>query len=359
MVITTRSYPFLARLALALGLLAGSFLVMAVTLAPRAGEPRLHFDAVAPELGMAAQAPLEAVAGVRAAGTSTTEPDVKTDEPVMGPLVIPGLAADGEVSTPPTAFLNFGDELAAAVAPYDGSTRYAIAVTDLQTGYTVGANLERQQLSGCVMNFFVILQALLDVEDGRYPLVTVDSLIRATTWSSNATTARELYRIVGDGDTTEGVHRVSGLHDVLGLDDVVIDHPPAYTSDSLGIDLNNWLTAEAVNSVLARVWRGEVLNDESRAYLLEVMADVKPGLNYLTAYVPGPATVSHKNGFFWSDVGYIDNDAGIVQVSGPDGDYAYIVTFLAEGTAYKYADLPLGQQLMRMAWDYFAETYAG
>ena len=287
------------------------------------------------------------------------EADAKVAEPVPGPLVVPGLSAGGEVSTPPASFLAFGEELADAVAPYDGSTRYAIAVTDLQTGYTVGANQGRQQLSGCVMNIFVILQALLDVEDGRYPLSTVDTLIRATTWSSNATTARELYRIAGDGDTTEGVRRVAALHDALGLDEVVLDHPPAYTSDSLGIDLNNWLTAEAVNSVLARVWRGEILSEESRAYLLEVMADVKPGLNYLTAYVPGPATVSHKNGFFWSDVGYIDNDAGIVQVSGPGGDYAYIVTFLAEGTPYKYADLPLGQQLMRMAWDYFAETYAG
>jgi hypothetical protein len=231
-------------------------------------------------------------------------------------------------------------------------------VTDLQTGHTVGANHTRQQLSGCVMNFFVIMRAVLDVQEGRYPLSTVDSLIRATTWSSNATTARELYRIVGDGDAIEGVRRVADLHRELGLADVLIDHPPAYGGDSLGVDFNNWLSANSVNMALAEVWHGETLSAESRDYLLEVLADVKPGLNYLTAYVPGEARVSHKNGFFPSSIGYIDNDAGIVQVSGPNGDYAYVVTFLAEGAPYKYADLPLGQELMRMTWEYFAATYA-
>jgi hypothetical protein len=274
-------------------------------------------------------------------------------------MFVPALSSGGEVTTPSADFITFGESLTAAVAPYDGATRYAIAVTDLQTGHTVGANHERQQLSGCVMNFFVILRAVLDVQEGRYPLETVDGLIRATTWSSNATTARELYRIAGDGDATEGVRRVGELHAELGLDDILIDHPPAFGGDSLGIDFNNWLTAESVNVAMAEVWHGEMLDEANRAYLLDALAGVKPGLNYLTAYVPGEAVVSHKNGFFPSDIGYIDNDAGIVQVSGPDGGYAYVVTFLAEGTPYKYADLPLGQELMRMTWEWFAARYAG
>ena len=88
------------------------------------------------------------------------------------------------------------------------------------------------------------------------------------------------------------------------------------------------------------------------------MTGVKPGLQYLVAHVPGPAVVSHKNGFFPSSIGYIDNDAGIVQVTAGDGTtYAYAVTFLSEAVPWKYGDLALGWELMELAWEYFALTY--
>lgn len=298
------------------------------------------------------------VAGVATPGPGQT----KAEAPgASGPLtiVIPGITARVEriEPGPPEAFVQFASELQAAIDSYSVSGEYAIAVTDLQTGHTVGAYSDRSQLSGCVMNFFVILQAVLDVQEGRYPLDTVDSLIRATIWGSNATTARELYRIVGDGEAVAGVARVAALLQRLELAEVRIDHPPAYIGDSLGVDENNWLTAAAVNRALAMVWNGEVLDAAHRAYLLEAMTGVKAGLNYLVAYVPGPATVSHKNGFFPSSIGYIDNDAGIVHVQRDGMDYAYAVTFLSQGVPYKYGDIPLGQKLMRMAWDYFAETY--
>jgi hypothetical protein len=278
-------------------------------------------------------------------------------------VVLPGLStasAESIAAAEPSAeFVAFGALLQRAVDSYTGAPgRYALAVTDLQTGHTVGAYQHRSQLSGCVMNYFVILRAVLDVQEGRYPLERVDSLIRATIWSSNATTARELYRIVGDGDIVEGVRRVAAMHDALGLAEVVIDHPPAYVGDSLGIDYNNWLTADAVNRALAALWDGRVLDPEHRTYLLEAMSSVKPGLNYLVAHVPGAAVVSHKNGFFPSDIGYIDNDAGIVHVTTPSGaSYAYAVTFLSEAVPWKYGDLALGQSLMVLAWDYFAGVY--
>ena len=354
-------FRFAARLVVALAILAASFVSIALTLTPRSVDAPIPSTLSAERpVGNPATIRVQAVAGVRAAGQADEAPVALVDAaPPQGPIVLPGLSVGVEVAALPSAeFVAFGETLAETVAAHDGSTRYAIAVTDLQTGYMVGANHLRQQLSGCVMNLFVILQAVLDVQEGRYPLETVDALIRATTWSSNAVTARELYGITGGGDPVEGVRRVAELHEDLELEDMVIDHPPAYRGESVGIDPNNWLSASAVNIALEEIWQGDMLTAESRAYLLEVLAGVKPGLNYLTAWVPGPAVVSHKNGFFPSDIGYIDNDAGIVQVSGPDGDYAYAVTFLAEGTPYKYADLPLGQELMRMTWEYFAAEYA-
>jgi hypothetical protein len=209
------------------------------------------------------------------------------------------------------------------------------------------------------MNLFVILQAVIDVQDGRYPLETVDALIRATIWSSNATTARELYGIVGDGDTVAGVARVAALLDTLALPEMVIDHPPAYLAESLGIDINNWLTAAAVNRALVQLYNGDILDEQHTAYLLEAMTGVKPGLNYLVAYTPGEATVSHKNGFFYGSNGYVDNDAGIVQFERNGKTYAYALTLLSQGVPVKYNDIPLANHVSTLAWDYFTGTYPG
>ncbi|MCA9823590.1 MAG: hypothetical protein KC470_13320, partial [Dehalococcoidia bacterium] len=268
-------FRFAARLVVALAILAASFVSIALTLAPRSVDAPIPSTLSAERpVGNPATIRVQAVAGVRAAGQADEAPVALVDAaPPQGPIVLPGLSVGVEVAALPSAeFVAFGETLAETVAAHDGSTRYAIAITDLQTGYTVGANHLRQQLSGCVMNLFVILQAVLDVQEGRYPLETVDALIRATTWSSNAVTARELYGITGGGDPVEGVRRVAALHEDLELDDMVIDHPPAYRGESVGVDPNNWLSASAVNIALEEIWQGDMLTAESRAYLLEVLA---------------------------------------------------------------------------------------
>jgi len=244
----------------------------------------------------------------------------------------------------------------AAVDAYWVSGVYAVAVTDLQTGETVSVRGGERQLSGCVMNLFVLYQVAADTAAGRHPLETVDALVRATTWSSNAKTARELYVIAGEGDGSEGVRRVQRLIASLELDDVLIDHPPAFHEHSLGIDFNNYVTAEAMNRALAALWAGEVVDGEMRDYLLEVLGEVKPGLNYLTAVVPD-GTVSHKNGFFIGSNGYVDNDVGIIRLQRGDVEYAYALSFLSEQVPSEYGDVALGQQLGALAYEVMVARY--
>jgi len=206
------------------------------------------------------------------------------------------------------------------------------------------------------MNLFVLYQVARDLEEGRYELEDVDAAMRETPWSSNAFTAWQLFGIAGDGDTVAGVERVAQLIRDLDLQDVVLDHPPGYHADSLGIDYNNWVTAEAMNKALSALWHGEVVGEEYRAYLLEILSNVKPGLNYLTAAVP-EGIVSHKNGFFPGDTGYVDNDAGIVRLQRNGTEYAYAISFLSEEVPTKYGDVVLGQQLGDMAYQVMAARY--
>lgn len=242
-----------------------------------------------------------------------------------------------------------------AIASYPVKGRYAVAVTDLQTGETVSVHGDRRQLAGCSINLFVLFQVALDLQNGRYSLDTVDALISSTTWSSNATTARDLYGIVGEGDTLAGVARVDAfIRFQLGLTDTVLDHPPLYAEVSLGRG-DNWLTVNDANRALVALWAGRILTPEWRGYLLSKLATVKPGLNYLTGSIPG-AIVSHKNGFLEYGEGFVDNDLGIVRFTKGQEVNAFAISFLSEGVPTKYADVALGQQLVQLAFAYFSAT---
>jgi beta-lactamase class A len=297
------------------------------------------------------QPPPEPSSSPTIAPTRTPAPEpTPTASPTASPEPFKDESAIGE------DMLALRDAMQAAVDAYWVPGVYAVAVTDLQTGETVSVRGTEPQLSGCSMNLFVLYQVVQDVASGKYPLETVDALVRATTWSSNAKTARDLYVIAGDGDGTEGVKRVHSLIASLELEEVLIDHPPAFHEYSLGIDYNNYVTAESMNRALAALWSGEIVDGELRDYLFEVLGIVKPGLNYLTAVVP-EGTVSHKNGFFVGSNGYVDNDVGIVRLQRVDEVYAYAVSFLSEQVPSEYGDVALGQQLGALAYEVMAARY--
>ena len=67
-------------------------------------------------------------------------------------------------------------------------------------------------------------------------------------------------------------------------------------------------------------------------------------------------TASHKNGFLWEH-GWADNDIGIVWFQRDGRRYAYAISFFTEGVAVKYADIPMGQRVSSLAWQWFAGRY--
>lgn len=284
------------------------------------------------------------------------EAAIREDGALRYRVVVPGLSFGEPVPRPDAGLVALGDRLAAIMADATTAGRFSVAVTDLQTMQTVGADMERPQLAGCVMNLFAIIATLQAVEDGELRLEDVDATIRQTIWASDAAAARQLYRAVGDGDAVAGVARVNALLGELGMTSSQVDHPPAFVHESIGIGIDNLVTTRDVNHALTQLYSGSVLGAELTAYLLEAMTHVKPGLNYLTAIVNGPALVSHKNGFLWTSEGYVDNDAAIVRF-GPNLEHAYAITFLSEGVPVKYADIPVGQALIRETWAYFDQAY--
>jgi hypothetical protein len=233
----------------------------------------------------------------------------------------------------------------------------AVAVTDLQTGETISVNGDRRQFAGCALNFFVLMQAVIDVQHGLYEEWRVGNLISATIFGSNPVTARDILLISGNGDVVPAMQRVNELISRLGLTDTFYDHPPAYWPAMSLEGRDNLTTALDMNEALAGLWHGTELTPEWRRYFFEKLTGVKPGLNYLVPAGVTDGVVGHKNGFFWLPEGYIDNDAGIVTFERGGQTYAYALTFLSQAVPTKYGDIPLGQTVSSLVWEHFNRTY--
>lgn len=258
-------------------------------------------------------------------------------------------------ATPPNAgMLAFRDNMASAIAA--SGLNVAIAVTDLQTGESVDVNGDMPRLAGCTINWFVLLQVVMDLQAGLYPEADVGELIQRTITYSNPITARTLL-LYSSGTTQAGVYRINDLLSRLGMSRSLFDHPPAFPDDfSLG-GYANILTANDSNRGLASFYHGAVVNDYWREYLMAKMVNVKPGLQYLIPAGVGGGVVSHKNGYSWAPGGYIDNDIGIVRFQSGGNTYAYAISFFSQDVPTEYADIYVGQALSRLAWQYFSNRY--
>jgi hypothetical protein len=54
----------------------------------------------------------------------------------------------------------------------------------------------------------------------------------------------------------------------------------------------------------------------------------------------------------------VDNDIGIVIFERNGVRYAYAISFFTQNVPSKYADIPLGQAVSRLVWQYFQAKYA-
>jgi beta-lactamase class A len=263
----------------------------------------------------------------------------------------------GPTSPPPASdMLALRDRIAAAIdaSPIDT----AVAITDVGTGETIDVRGADPRLPGCTINLFALMRVVADLQVGAYPESDVGDTIGDTINRSDPILARRLTRdFVGGGDLARGMHRVNDFMHALGMASTVMDHPPAFPEDSLMGQADNAITALDVNRGLQALWGDRVLNPGWRDYLLQKMTLVKPGLNYLIpAGTSAGATVSHKNGFLWSE-GWADNDIGIVWYERAGQRYGYAISFFTENVPGKYDDIPLGQRISSLAYQWFVNRY--
>ncbi len=257
---------------------------------------------------------------------------------------------------PAPDMLQLRDDVADVIAGSGIDT--AVAVTDLQTGETVDVNGNATRLPGCTINLFALIRVVVDLQFGRYPESQLGDTIGQTINRSDPILARQLMRDwIGGGDLYLGMRRVNDFMHSLGMNGTLMDHPPAFSDESLFGGIDNRITARDVNHGLKALWDARLLTPAWRDYMLREMTLVKPGLNYLIPVGTSPgAVVSHKNGFLWSE-GWADNDIGIVWFERDGQRYGFAISFFTQGVPQKYADVPMGQQVSSLAYQWFVNRY--
>ncbi|MDP9236467.1 MAG: class A beta-lactamase-related serine hydrolase [Chloroflexota bacterium] len=265
---------------------------------------------------------------------------------------------DGGASEPRPAadMVSLQGDIAAAISGTSINT--AVAITDLRTGETIDIDGSQQRLPGCTINLFALMRVVVDVQSRKYAEPLVGDTIGMTINRSDPILARRLTRdFVGDGDLGTGMTRVNDFMHALGMTSTLMDHPPAFPEESLYGGIANRITARDVNRGLQALWGDRVLNAWWRDYLLYKMTLVKPGLNYLIPVgTSAGAIVSHKNGFLWEE-GWADNDIGIVWFERDGERYGYAISFFTENVPAKYDDIPLGQEISSLAYQWFVSRY--
>lgn len=106
-------------------------------------------------------------------------------------------------------------------------------------------------------------------------------------------------------------------------------------------------TTEAMAQLLAKVWQGQVLSDNSTAVLKAIMGQTRTGAGRLRGVLPPDTPVAHKTG----TVGDVINDVGVITL--PDGKGEVVVAVLMESTADTAQRERVIANLARAAHDYF------
>ena len=252
-------------------------------------------------------------------------------------------------------------ELSGMVAGWAGDN--AVTVTDLQTGYTISTNGDRQQQAACTMKVFMMMGVAQDIEAGKYRHEDIADLVESAMGPSNTYPARELIALTGDGSIAAGIARINGFMQALGMTDSIVTHPPGYPGDDYGYGLgDNVVTTNDLNRALAKLWHGEAgLSKSATDYVLWSMTLSIEGQSYsLGGGIPSSVTLYHKIGLLyepWSTW----NDFGIFVFEREGQQVAYAISYLGANYGLGHDDWKdayyHGSEISAAAWQAFDNAY--
>ncbi len=245
------------------------------------------------------------------------------------------------------------EDLSALSSGWDG--KVALGVTDLQTGQSISVNGAERLSAASTIKIFVVMVVAQDIDAGRYLESDVDDLVRAAMGLSDNAATRELLARAGGGDVGNGVRRVNNLMVGLGATQSIMTGPPGYP-ESFTPDDDNYLTADDLNLMLGKLYRGEALSPSATAFVLSSMALPEAWQNQsLGAPLPADVKFLHKPG--WLDDAW--NDAGIVVFDRRGEKDAYVISYLSNDVGIWQEAFDRGATVSDVVWRHFDGAYPG
>jgi len=236
----------------------------------------------------------------------------------------------------------------------------AIAPTDLRPGS--GAIVDLFEAPGVALSLRNLIRASLLVSDN-----TATDLVLDAAGGPEAVTGR--LRALGidgmrvDRSVLQMLLAVDGAEGAVVDDnftrerfDAAVDAVPAHRRAEAAwrafSDVRDSSTPEAMVRLLEMVWSGEALSAESRALLLDVMAECANSRRLLGMLPPDLSDPAHKTGTLWGGGIYLANDAGIVELPNGVGHVA-IAVFIKQSEDEIDALEPVIAQIARTVVDGF------
>jgi beta-lactamase class A len=184
------------------------------------------------------------------------------------------------------------------------------------------------------------------VRAGNY-MPAIDLIEIMITRSSNPATD-SLLAAVGGPAQVNGWMRRHGLNEFsLNRDIATLVRDDGEYNPATYIDKRDAATPRAMAQLLAGLYRGEFLSDESRRVLLGAMSRTVTGKRRIPAHIPLEARVSHKTG----SLNNTSSDIGIIEC--PDGR-AIAVAIYVTGQGTKLAREERIAAIARALYDGFA-----
>lgn len=293
----------------------------------------------------------------------------------------------------------------ARIEPQSGGT-VGLAAMHLESGRTVFHNADQQYPLASTYKLPMAVQAFTLVERGQLDLdrmIAWDTtdlhigseahlLFRKPGFAMSVRNLIETMMILSENNATDLVLKLAGGGEAVtrrlreaGITDLRVDRPTAeiianpygitdiYTADGR-FSSTKWRTQfaaltparrdsaawyyardprdhgspRAMLSLLTKLFRGELLNRENTAYLLDIMYRCETGAARLKGMLPPGTRVAHKTGTYPGTA----NDVGIIDL--PDGTHLAIAVYVKGSSKISGPDLESTiAQMARSVYDYF------
>ncbi len=279
-----------------------------------------------------------------------------------------------------------------------------VAVKHLETGEAFSVNGDVSFPMASVFKLPILTEVLAQIKEGRFSLsdewslrpsdqfydgsllsdlkapgvrISVENLINMMMWLSDNTATDLLLTRVGI-DRVNARIRSFGIEDILvgrTVRELLLDYyvgeseryrtmpkdefsriyarmaaedPAAFAKARADFDLDpaDHATPQAINALLEKIFRKEILDPASCDRILEVMAGCQTGAKRIRGLLPAGTVVAHKTG----TIGGTINDCGIIGLPGGAGHVALSV--LSRGTDPDRAEDAIAL-IAKTVYDYF------